>query len=288
MLKKENELTRRTMLLFAIVLLTLSLQAFSQDVSQDYKIGPKDLLDIRVFGHDEMSATVRVSEDGKITLPLLGAVAAQGFTKQDLEKRLEEQLGERYYQNPQVTVFIQEYKSNIVSIFGAVRNPGNFELLGRQTLMQIIAMAGGTTGEQGKEIIIFRQQEDGTSDSLKISTEGLLDNGDPELNIPLRPGDVVRLPIDKSISIYMSGQVRNPGRLEVKKSDLPTFTLLKAIAQAGGFTERAAKTRVKIIRRDENGQEVIIKVNVKDLEKLKKPDIKLIENDVIIVPETIF
>lgn len=279
---------RRVILFFAVALLILLPRASSQKVSQDYKIGPKDLLEIRVFGHDEMSTTVRVSEDGKITLPLLGVVEVEGFSIQDLEKRLEELLGERYYQNPQVTVFIQEYKSNIVSIFGAVRNPGNFELIGRQTLMQIIAMAGGTTGEQGKEIIVFRQRKDGSSDSLKISTEGLLDNGDPDLNIPLEPGDVIRLPIDKSVSIYVSGQVRNPGRLEVKKSDLPSFTLLKAIAQAGGLTERAAKRSVKIIRRDENGQEVIITVNVKALEKLKKPDIILKEDDIIIVPETIF
>jgi polysaccharide export outer membrane protein len=221
-------------------------------------------------------------------MPYLGEVAVSGLTKAGLEKRLVELFTDNeIFPSPQVTVFIEEYKSNVVSIIGAVRNPGEYELLGRLTLIDLISKAGGPTGEEGKEIIIFRRLN-GNSTSLKISRDGLLDEGDPELNVPLEPGDVVNVPIDRTVHIYVRGQVRNPGQLEVKKSELPNFTVTKAIAQAGGFDERASKGGVKILRINEQGQEVIIKVNVRDIEKGKRSDFKLQEGDVIIVPEGIF
>jgi polysaccharide export outer membrane protein len=261
---------------------------FSQEASRDYKIGAKDLLVIRVIGHEDASATVRVSEEGKISMPYLGEVLVTGLTKAGLEKELVQQLASNgIFQSPQVTVFIEEYKSNIVSIIGAVRNPGEYELIGRLTLMDLIAKAGGPTGEEGREIIIYRRLN-GNSDSLKIPRDSLLDEGDPDLNVPLQPGDVINVPIDRVVRIYVRGQVRTPGMLEVKKSDLPNFTVTKAIAQAGGFSERAAKGSVKILRINAQGNEEIIKVNVRNIEKGKRPDFKLKEGDVVIVPEGIF
>jgi polysaccharide export outer membrane protein len=281
-------LKRRAITLGIIGLLFIIQGVFAQEVSWDYKIGAKDLLVIRVIGHEDASATVRVSEDGNITMPYLGEVLASGLTKAALEKKLVGLLAQNgIFQSPQVTVFIEEYKSNIVRIIGAVKNPGEYELIGRLTLMDLIAKAGGPTGEEGKEIIIYRRL-DGTSDSLKIPRDGLLDEGNPDLNVPLQAGDVINVPIDRPVRIYVRGQVRNPGMLEVKKSELPSFTVTKAIAQAGGFSERASKGSVKILRINEKGEEQIIKVNVKKIEKGKRPDFKLLEGDVIIVPEGIF
>lgn len=260
---------------------------FSQKTdTADYKIGPKDLLDISVFGLDELTTTVRVSEDGKITLPLIGGVEVKGLSKADLEKKLSQLLEEKYLQNPQVTVFISEYQSKRVSVLGAVKNPGPYELLGRQTLMHIISQAGGINNEAGKEIIVIRQLEDGTGKSIKISIDDLFFKGDASLNIPLQPDDIINIQLDKIVNIYVFGQVRNPGALGVRKSNIPT--LLQAIGQAGGFSERASKGKVLIKRIDENGKEIKIKVNVKDIIKGKRKDIQLKENDVVIVPETIF
>ena len=282
------KLKRKSIILGIISLLFIIQGVFPQEASRDYRIGPKDLLVIRVIGHEDASATVRVSEEGKISMPYLGEVAVSGLTKAGLEKRLVELLADNgIFQSPQVTVFIEEYKSNVVSIIGAVKNPGEYELLGRLTLMDLISKAGGPTGEEGREIIIFRRLN-GNSTSLKISRDGLLDEGDPELNVPLEPGDVINVPIDRVVHIYVRGQVRNPGQLEVKKSELPYFTVTKAIAHAGGFGERASKGGVKILRINEQGQEEIIKVNVKDIEKGKRSDFKLREGDVVIVPEGIF
>ncbi|NIM59456.1 MAG: hypothetical protein GTO16_11025 [Candidatus Aminicenantes bacterium] len=252
----------------------------------DYRIGPKDLLDISVFGLNELNKTVRVSEDGEITLPLLGGVEVEGLTRAELEKKISQLLEEKYLQDPQVTVFIREYQSKRVSVLGAVRKPGPHELLGRQTLLQIISQAGGITNEAGNEIIVIREVEDGASTSLRISIDDLFLKGDARLNIPLQPNDIVNIPIDRIVNIYVFGQVRRPGALEVRRSNIPT--LLQAIGQAGGFSERASKRGVLIKRIDEDGKEVKIKVNVKSIIKGKRSDIQLQENDVVIVPETVF
>jgi len=233
-----------------------------------------------------MNKTVRVSEDGNITLPLLGEIEVKDLTKSQLEQRLARLLEEKYLQNPQVTIFIREYQSKRVSILGAVSEPGRYELLGRQTLLHMIAQAGGMTNEAGDEIIVVREKEDGTSKSLRISIDDLVLKGDPSLNIPLEPGDIVNVPIDMVVHIYVFGQVNSPGAIEVKKSNLPT--LIQAIAQAGGFSERAAKGRVVIKRKNEEGVDEEIKVNVKAVMRGSKEDIQLEENDIVFVPETIF
>lgn len=261
--------------------------AVSQEkFTQEYRIGPKDLLEISVFGADELSRTVRVSEDGKVTLPLLGEVLVDGLTKSEVEKKLGQLLGEKYVQNPQVTVFIREYQSKRVSVLGAVEEPGPYQLLGRQTLMQIISEAGGLTRDAGNEIVIIRQLPDGSSTSLRISIDDLFLKGDAKLNVPMEAGDIVTVPVDKPVVVYVFGQVKNPGALQVKKSNIPT--LLQAIAQAGGFTDRASKGGVIIKRKDETGKEKEIKVNVRSILKNKVKDVQLLENDTVYVPESLF
>ncbi len=254
--------------------------------TQEYRVGPKDLLEISVFGADELSRTVRVSEDGRVSLPLLGEVLVDGLTKSELEKKLADLLGEKYVQNPQVTVFIREYQSKRVSVLGAVEKPGPYQLLGRQTLMQIVSEAGGLTRDAGSDIIIIRQLPDGTSTSLRISIDDLFLKGDAKLNVPLEAGDIVNIPVDKLVTVYVFGQVKNPGALQVKKSAMPT--LLQAIAQAGGFTDRASRGGVVIKRMDETGKEKEIKVNARSILNNKQKDVPLLENDTVYVPESLF
>ena len=271
----------------ALLFVLSPLVAVSQEkFTQEYRVGPKDLLEISVFGADELSRTVRVSEDGKVTLPLLGEVVVDGLTKSEVEKKLGQLLGEKYVQNPQVTVFIREYQSKRVSVLGAVEKPGPYQLLGRQTLMQIISEAGGLTRDAGNEIVIIRQLPDGSSTSLRISIDDLFLKGDAKLNVPMEAGDIVTVPVDKPVVLYVFGQVKNPGALQVKKSNIPT--LLQAIAQAGGFTDRASKGGVVIKRKDEAGKEKEIKVNVRSILKNKIKDVQLLENDTVYVPESLF
>ena len=284
-------MAKKSFLTIIFFMLAISGVLYAQDGREEgytagYRIGAKDLLDISVFGLKELNKTVRVSEDGKISLPLLGDIEVEGFTKPELEKKLSQLLEEKYLQNPQLTVFIKEYKSKIVSVLGAVEEPGPYKLLGRQTLLQLISQAGGLTKDAGDLIIVIRQIQDGTSTALKISIDDLFLKGDAKLNIPLEANDVINIPVDKTVFVYVFGQVKRSGVLHVKKSNIPT--LLQAIAQAGGFSERASKKGVLIKRIDKDGIEHKIKVNVKHIIKGKKKDIRLLENDVVYVPETIF
>jgi polysaccharide biosynthesis/export protein len=258
----------------------------AQETGTEYRIGPKDLLEISVLGVAEINKlVVRVSERSRITLPLLGEVEVGDLTKFEVEKKLAALAGEKVVVNPQVTVHIVEYMSRRVSVIGAVEKPGPFELIGRQTVLAALSQAGGLTRDSGEEIIIIRQLPGGESASIRISIDGLFVQGDPKLNIALEPGDVINVPVDKLVPIYVFGQVRNPGALQVKRSSLPTLT--QAIAQAGGFTDRANRKKVQIRRKDAAGKELEITVNVRNILRGKIKDIPLQVNDTVYVPESL-
>jgi polysaccharide export outer membrane protein len=283
---KNNKLA--VLLVFAALALAAAAPAASaaQNVSAEYKIGPKDLLEISVLGVPEISKlVVRVSEDGRITLPLLGEVGVGDLTKFEVEKKLTKLAGEKIVLKPQVTVHILEYLSRRVSVVGAVGRPGPYELLGRQTVLSVVSEAGGLTEDAGEEIIVIRQLAAGESTSIRISVDGLFVQGDPKLNIALEPGDVINVPVDKAVPIYVFGQVRSPGALQVRRSSLPTLT--QAIAQAGGFTDRANKGKVQIRRKDAAGKELEITVSVRKILKGKMKDVPLKVNDTIYVPESL-
>jgi polysaccharide export outer membrane protein len=253
----------------------------------DYRLGAKDLLEVTVLGVPEINKLeVRVSEDGSITLPFLGQVSVEGLSKGELEIKLASLLEQNILQDAQVTILIKEYQSNRVSVLGAVRNPGTYELLGRRTVLWILSIAGGLTNDAGDEIMIIRQLADGSSSSLRIPLEDLILKGDPTLNLPLEPNDIVNIPIDKLVQIYVGGAVNKPGALAVKQSRIPT--LLQAIMMAGGFSQRASKSGVILKRTDSRGVEQQQKLNVKDIIKGKSKDIPLKEGDIVIVPESIF
>lgn len=252
----------------------------------EYRIGARDLLEIKVQEDEKLNTTIRVSEDGKINLPLVGEVLVEGNTARELEKLLAQKF-EAWYQNPHVFVTIREHQSKQVSVQGAVTRQGFVQLLGRKTLLDAITEAGGLIArEAGREIIVLRQVADGSPVRLSIPIDDLMLKGDPKYNIPLEPGDNIIVQIDRLVQIYIYGAVRNPGALSVYKSRLPT--LRQAIAQAGGFTDRASKKNVVVTRRDEKGNEKKITVNIKDIESGKRKDFQLEENDTVYVKESWF
>lgn len=129
--------------------------------ASDYRIGGQDLLQISVFGIDQLSQTVRVNSNGQISLPLIGSVLAGGKTIPELEADIAGKLKQGYLQDPQVTVFIQEFASQRITMEGAINKPGIFPLTGKTTLLQAIAMAGGVDDKVAdlKGVVIFRQVE---------------------------------------------------------------------------------------------------------------------------------
>jgi polysaccharide export outer membrane protein len=260
-------------------------QLSAQDISalqqiNDYRIGAKDLLEITVFELPELNQTVRVAEDGSITLSLLGKIEVAGLTAQELEKKLSSVLDQQYTKNAHVTVFIKEYQK--VSVIGAVGKPGQYELVGPTTLLYIIAQAGGLTAQAMNEVYIYRQEADGQSSVISIRLEDLA-SGKPEFNVELKPKDVVSIPIDLMINVFVYGEVKTPGVISFLSSK--KITLLQAIAQAGGPTEWAKRTKVMIKRKDKKtGKEVMIQVNLKRMISGRIADIVLEEGDVVIVP----
>lgn len=274
--------------LFPVVMILLvSPPSFTQAPTvSEYKIGPMDLLGITVIGFQDLNRLYRVSEEGKISLPYLGEITVDSLTRPELEKKLTEVLRERYLENPQVTVTIVEHQSRRVFLLGAVKTPGSYELMGRLTILQLISQAGGLTPEAGNEIIVIRQQPDGQKTSEKVSVDDLLLKGNAGLDFPLQADDVVSIPVDEIVQVYVTGQVKAPGGFSVRRSKVPT--LLRVIAQAGGFTPEASKGNVTIKRIEAAGKETEIKVDVNDIIKGKKKDVQLRENDVVIVSGKFF
>ncbi|MCU0244327.1 MAG: polysaccharide export protein [Acidobacteria bacterium] len=280
--------------LAAAFLLTAAPHAFAQGNPQAeeardafvraYRIGPGDLLELKVFEVDQLSQTVRVSEDGSLTLPLLGRVVVEGLTQEGVVQKLAGLLQAKYVKNPQVTIFIKEYKNQQVAVIGAVAKAGNYELVGRKNLLHIISMAGGFTETAGNDVFILREGPDGKNRTIAIDLKALLVNGDQALNVPIEPNDVINVPVDKEVRVFVMGRVTRPGAVRAKLSE--GVTLLQAIADAGGLAEGAKEGAVTITRKDASGREKKIKVNLKDILKGRKKDILLQEGDVVYVPES--
>jgi len=252
----------------------------------DYRIGRQDLLEVAVFDVEDLSQTVRVADDGSITMPLLGRLVIAGLTKTELEQLIARLLGERYVHDPQVTVFVKEYESKKVAVSGAVKKPGSYEMLGQKTLLEMISLAGGLDKDLGREIIIFRADKDGATRRIPVDLERLVYDADPALNLPVGPGDIIYVPTVEKVRIFVSGAVKNPNLYEVPRDE--PVTVLKAITLAGGTTDRASEKRVQIMRTDENGRRVTLEVNLRKIKRGKAEDPILQRDDIVLVPEAFF
>ncbi len=251
----------------------------------DYKIGSEDLLEIKVFDIPEFDHTVRVSENGAISLPLIGTVLTRDLTKRQLENKIAKLLSQ-YVHDPQVNIFIKEAQSKKISVSGAVKKPGIYEMLSRKRLLDMISEAGGFTDEVGKELYVYRNDDQGTRLRIPIEVERLLYYGEPELNIEIKPGDVVFVPLEVYYRVFVNGAVKSPGSFEIKRSE--PITALQAITMAGGTTDRASEKRTQILRRLPEGKSKIININVKKIKKGEATDVPLQNGDIVYVPEAFF
>ena len=263
---------------------------------RDYRLGPEDLLDINVYGEDELQRLVRINGDGEISLPLVGSIEATGLTAQQLEKRLQELYGSKYLRNPQVSVFVKEYRHQRVAMTGALKNPGFYEIIGSRSLLEMLAIAGGVDEKAGDYVHIVRQKGAGpegkrvnleeapqsfapNTETIVIDLRQLAKDG--RLNLPIRGGDVINVPL--AGNAYVLGSVNKPGNVPVKNN----LTVSQAIAMAGSpVSALAAPGSIVIMRMDENGQAERIPVNLGRIVAKAEPDVLLKENDVVYVPES--
>lgn len=258
-----------------------------QGLPRGYAIGRQDLLEISVFEVDQLSRTVRVDEDGTINLPLLGRVPVAGLTRGEVEEEIARRLENGYVKDPQVTVLIREFQSRRVTVTGAVKNPGGYEMLGPRTLVEMIAEAGGLTDKGAEELqVIRRDPETGEETRLRVSLKKLLHEDDSSANLLLLPGDIVYAPFVEMVDIYVNGAVAQPGAYEFKRSD--RVTVLQAVTRAGGATPRANEKKIQVIRTLPGGRKQILDLDLRKVKKGRAEDIVLQEDDIVVVPESFF
>lgn len=258
-------------------LLALAPLAAGPARAQEYSIGEGDLLRITVYDNPDLTTEARVSGDGKITFPLIGDVQVNGLTTAAAQERIAALLRAGYIKKPEISVFIKEYKSKKVTALGEFVKPGLIELRGNATLMEVISDAGGVTQNAGELLTIKRKVlRPGTAllddENITIELSTLLEGLDARKNIMVADGDSIYVP--RAAFVYVSGAVKTPGVFKMTRG----LTVLKAITLAGGFTQRAAKNKVKIIRKAAGAEETLDA----RMEDLMLPD------DVITVPESLF
>lgn len=269
-----------------VVLCSLSAQtspARAQSGGNAYRIGARDLLEIRVFEVDELNVDRRVSENGAVNLPLVGDVPVTGLNEAEAAQKIKEVLESKILQRASVTVQVREFRSRPISLIGAVRNPGSLSFSGRWTLLEALTAAGGLTDNHGDVIHVLRRSDNGLSDQVTIDVDELLVRADPRVNIPLFAGDLINIPGVVEFTVYCLGEVKEPGAVTFKSSD--RITLLAVIARAGGLTDRAASKIV--VKRAGQGQMEQI-VDYKRILAGKEPDVELQKGDIIVVKESFF
>src|SRR6185369_16728152 len=190
----------------------------------------------------------------------------------------------KYMTKADVVLQVLEYGNKPISVIGAVVHPGTIGASGNITLLQAITQAGGLAGGYGKSLYVLRTASNGLTERIDIDIEDLMVNGNPDLNLPLSPNDVINVPVDTPLTIYVLGEVMHPGSVQFRRSQTPT--LLQALASAGGPTDRASKG--VILKRIVSGTETTARYNYKKIIDGRQPDVALLDGDRIILSESFF
>lgn len=248
----------------------------------DYVIGPQDVLNITVFDQADLGGKYTVELDGSFTFPLVGRIQAGGLTIRQFESELKTKLTDGYFKNPQITVGIEQYRSQRVFVTGEVRNPGAYALTGDMTLIEALAKAGSTTDKGSDEVVVVRggrgvdqaitPDAAGARDVVRVNLKDLQSGGAANKNVDLRDGDTIY--IARAELAYVFGQVKNPGSYPIQSDT----TVLQALSLAGGVTPQGAMNRTRIMR-IVSGENREVKVKLTDVVQ---------PGDTIMVPERFF
>jgi polysaccharide export outer membrane protein len=273
--------------------------------SGDYTVSPEDLLDIQVMEVPEVSRTYRVSSNGFLTLPLLTEpVPAAGETLDQLSHLIATKFHDAgMLNNAQISISVKETRLHTVLVSGEVRNPQSYIIYGPTRLIELLVMAGGLVGSAGNDAIVTRGEIGERADvsesartggvnpsangpSFTLDIRKLVETGDDVTNILLYPGD--RVTVQRAELIYVLGAVARPGGYVLNESKQHT-TVLKALAMAGDVNSIAKRGHLMILRRDptlQGEKRKEIPVDYKAMTKGRLPDIQLVPDDIIVVPES--
>jgi polysaccharide export outer membrane protein len=250
--------------------------------SADYKLGSGDLIEIRVFGVPEFDQSQRISAGGTIKLPILDPVVAAGLSAGELERKLTALLDTEVIKNPQVSVFVKEYRSQPVTVLGAVRSPGQFVIQQQLRLADVLSMAGGLQPNADDEAMIQRRSASGEDDIIRINLRELLERGDLTLNAVVQGGDIINIREREAAFVYIVGEVKRPNAYGLTPKQ--STRVSEIYAMAGGGTPTAKISDGLLIRYDDAGQQHKIKINFKDILRGKQEDLVVRGRDIIFVP----
>jgi len=240
-------------------------------------IGPGDLLHITVLREPELEQHVRVLDSGDIKLALAGTVPVQGLTPAEAAARVAARYRDGgYLLHPEVSVFVDEYATQTVTILGQVAHPGSVRLNAPRSLLDVLSLAGGLTEYADRHIVIERGGKGG--ERIRAF---LPNRADDALNadILVRPGDTVVVP--KAGIVYVLGDVAHPGGYVMQNDS--QLTVLQAIALAAGASKTASEKHILLVR-SVDGQSQSVELPLRDMERGRDPDVPLQANDILYVP----
>jgi polysaccharide biosynthesis/export protein len=260
-----------------------------------YVLGPEDQITVRVFAANDIpNKPVQIDNDGTVTLPMIGQVHAAGLTVEQLQDNLVAAY-KKYFKDPQVTVQVNDFRSQPVSVAGNVTTPGVVQLRGNRNLMEVIGQAGGLRADAGDSVLITRNLSEGpipvagafTDPTGKFSVahiniRSIMSGKDPEANIQIKPHDVITVP--RARLVYVLGNVGRPGGYVMTENE--TMSLTQAIALAGGWNKTAALSSARILRADGGSTRQQISANVKKIMENKAPDLQMRPDDILYIPNS--
>ena len=277
---------------FIFILTCLALFA-AQAVALEYVIGIDDVIQVSFWQQPDLNTVSRVRQDSRISLPVVGDIQAAGLTIGQLEENI---VGEIAIYNAvisQVRVDVLEYNSQKVFVTGEIYRPGKYTFEFIPNLWEVIREAGGPReGAMLSEVTVIRAEE-GAGEKMTVNLSQALESGDFSRLPSLRPGDTVIVPgraseatggtidmLGRSVA-FVYGQVVRPGVYPVEESS----TLLQILTQAGGVTDQADLSKVRVLIRQERASSVV-RVDVEEhIRRGDPPDFPIHAGDTVVVPK---
>ncbi len=223
------------------------------------QLGPGDLVSVNVYGQPDMDGDVYVSDQGTISVPLLGSVRVAQLSPVEAARHIEAELiSHELLVKPHVTIQVVQSHSQLVSVLGEVAKPGRYPINPGTNVIQLLAEAGGETENAADFVYVLRNDPQGTH-RLRVSLTGLADPKDPLSQDVLHAGDSIYVP--RAQMIYVYGEVGAPGAYRFE----PDMTVMEAIARAGGVNVRGSPRRIELERTQTDGQVVTMRVKGSDL-----------------------
>ena len=255
----------------------------SGSLAQEYRVGPGDELEIEVFRVEELNETVRISTNGTIILPLLGRVAVAGKTVSEVEEFLAEELGREYVQNPQVSVYIAEYRAAEVVVGGAVSNPAVYSVTRPHTLLEMLLLAGGVAPSAGYKVNLHTTAADPETGEMRpvnlmVDLRAVMKDFELSQQLVLRGGDSIF--VQRAGFVFIEGAVNSPGAKKIEGE----VNVLKSLAMAGGVSFTVDSNDIKVFREGLDGTEVFA-FRLKDLQQDRSTDLVLQDGDLVVVGE---